>query len=312
MAAGVGMSRLAVLAEEYLQTRRALGYKLTSQARILAGFVSYQDDAGATRITVEAAMRFATLPADAQPIWWTRRLSVVRGFATYVQAIDPTTEVPPTCLLARGVPRAVPYLYSTAEIAALMTAARALRPPLHAATYETVIGLLAVTGMRVGEVIAMRRDDLDIDQRLVSVHAGKFGKDRLVPVDLSTVEALQRYAQVRDARWPAGKATTFFVSTVDTQLTYNTVRTVFARLAEREGLVARARCRPRLHDFRHRFAVETLLGWYRSDEDVAALLPLLSTFLGHVKPASTYWYLSATPELLALAARRLERSAVPR
>ncbi len=306
------MSRVALLAEEYLQTRRALGYKLISQARILAGFVRYLDAVGATHITVEAALGFATQPAEAHPIWWTRRLSVVRGLATYVQAIDPTTEVPPTCLLPRGVPRAVPYLYTPAEIAKLLAGARALHPPLHAATYETLVGLLAVTGMRVGEAIALGCDDIDIEHGLLTINAGKFGKDRLVPVHASTIEALQSYAQRRDTRWPAGKAGTFFVSTVNTRLTYNTVRVVFARLAEQAGLVARGRSRPRLHDFRHRFAVETLLGWYRSGEDVAARLPLLSTFLGHVKPTSTYWYLSATPELLALAAGRLERSAVAR
>jgi integrase/recombinase XerD len=306
------MSALTLLAEEYLETRRALGYKLTSQARILAGFVGYLDTAGATRITVETALGFATLPAEAHPIWWTRRLSVVRGFATYMQAIDPTTEVPPTGLFARGTPRATPYFYTPAEIAALMAAAHALRPPLHAATYETLIGLLAVTGMRVGEAIALGRDQLDIDRGLLIVRAGKFGKDRLVPLHPTTIEALQLYAQRRDTQWPASTASTFFVSTVNTRLTYNTVRVVFARLAGQAGLVARGRCSPRMHDFRHRFAVETLLGWYRSGDDVAARLPLLSTFLGHVKPTSTYWYLSATPELLALAAGRLERQEVAR
>ena len=306
------MSRLSLLAEEYLQTRRALGYKLTSQARILSGFVRSLDDAAATRITVEAALSFATQPAEAHPIWWTRRLSVVRGFATYVQAIDPTTEVPPTGLFARGTPRAVPYLYTPAEIATLMAAARDLRPALHASTHETLIGLLAVTGMRVGEAIALGCDDVDVERGLLTIHGAKFGKDRLVPLHASTIEALQRYARCRDARWPAGQAGTFFVSTVGTRLSYNCVRVVFARLADQAGLVAAGRCRPRLHDFRHRFAVETLLSWYRSGEDVAARLPLLSTFLGHVKPASTYWYLSATPELLALAAERLKRLEVAR
>jgi integrase/recombinase XerD len=194
----------------------------------------------------------------------------------------------------------------------LIAAARGLCPPLHASPYETLIGLLAVTGMRVGEAIALGRDDVDIERGLLTIHTTKFGKDRLVPLHASTIEALQRYARCRDARWPAGTAMTFFVSTVGTRLSYNRVRVVFARLADRAGLVARGRCRPRLHDFRHRFAVETLLGWYRSGEDVAAHLPLLSTFLGHVKPASTYWYLSATPELLALAADRLERLEVAR
>lgn len=200
-------------------------------------------------------------------------MSVVRGFAAYVQAVDPTTEVPPTCLLARGVPRAVPYLYTPAEIASLMAGARTLRPPLHAATYETLIGLLSVTGLRVGEAIALGGDDVDVEQHLATIRNGKFGKDRLVPLHPSTVEALQRYARSRDTRWPTPRSETFFVSTVGTRLTYNRVREVFARLAARAGLVAHGKCRPRLHDFRHRLAVETLLGWYRSGEDVAARLP---------------------------------------
>jgi integrase/recombinase XerD len=300
------MSGFAVLAEEYLATRRGLGYKLTSQGRVLAGFVRYLDDNGAPAITVEAALGFATQPAHTQPIWWARRLSVVRGFAAYVSAVDPATQVPPAYLLARGVARAEPYLYTPGEIAALMAAARGLRRPLQAATFETLIGLLAVTGMRVGEAIALRRDDLDTQAGMLTVHAGKFGKSRAVPLHPTAVAALGRYADARDAGRPRSRAVTLFVSSVGTALTYNTVRETFAKLADQAGVAAGRKRRPRLHDFRHRFAVETLLGWYRNGDDVAARLPLLSTFLGHVKPTSTYWYLSATPELLAIAAGRLE------
>lgn len=305
------MSRLGHLADEYLQTRRALGYKLASQGRVLRGFVRYLDDRGDSRITVEAALAFATQPAGARPIWWTRRLSVVRGFAAFVQTIDPDTEVPPNSLLARGVSRAVPYLYSASQVAALMATARRLGTPLLAATYETLIGLLAVTGIRVGEAIALNRDDVDLARGVLTIGSGKFGKARMVPVHPSTVQALETYAGRRDEMRPRCAAPSFFVSTVGTRLTYNTVRVTFARLARQAGVEATSqRCHPRLHDFRHRFAVQTLLGWYRSQDDVAARLPLLSTYLGHVKPQSTYWYLSATPDLLALAADRLASSEV--
>jgi integrase/recombinase XerD len=239
---------------------------------------------------VEAALGFATEPKEAQPIWWTRRLSVVRGFADYVHAVDPTNEVPPKYLLSQGIPRATPYPYTPGEIAAVMAAARAMRPALHAATYETLIGLLVVSGLRVGEAISLGRDDVDLDDGLLTVRAGKFGKARLVPLHPSTIEALHGYVRCRDTHWPSGR--TFFVSTVGTPLYYNQVRVVFVRLAHQAGLTARGRCRPRLHDYRHRFAVETLIGWYRSGQDVATRLPLLSTYLGHVKPSSTYWYLS--------------------
>ena len=289
------MSALGQLAEEYLQMRRALGYKLTAQGRILRGFVRYLDNLGATRITVELALDFATQPAHASPIWWTRRLSVVRGFATYVQAIYPDTEVPPGYLLAQGAPRAVPYPYSSADIAALMIAARKLRPALHAATYETVIGLLTVSAMRVGETLA-------------NPTAAYNPRARMVPIHPTTVDALRAYAQRRDELSPDRKSPSFFVSTVGTRLFYNQVREVFARLARQVGLEPLSpRCRPRLHDLRHRFASETLLSWYRSGENVAGRLPQLSTFMGHVKPKDTYWYLQATPELLSLAASRLER-----
>lgn len=307
------MSRLGQLADEYLQTRRALGYKLGSQGRVLRGFVRYLEDIGATRITVEAALAFATQPAHAQPIWWARRLSVVRGFAVFVQTIDPATEVPPSYLMARGVPRAEPYLYSASQVTALMAAARSLRAPLLAVTYETLIGLLAVSGIRVGEAIALDRDDVDLTRSVLTIRSGKFGKARMVPMHPSTVSALATYAARRDELRPRCTAPSFFASTVGTRLIYNSVRVAFARLARQAGVEPLSRrCRPRLHDFRHRFAVQTLLGWYRSHVDVAARLPLLSTYLGHVAPRSTYWYLSATPELLALAADRLELSKITR
>lgn len=307
------MSALGELCEDYLATRRALGYKLTKQAQILAGFIEYLEGIGATLITTEAALRFATQPATAHPIWWAHRLSAVRGFASYMYALDPMTEVPPTNLLSGSVPRAVPYPYSPGEIAALMVAARSLRPPLRAATYEALIGLLAVTGMRVGEVIALDRHDVDFDGAQILVRSSKFDRDRLVPLHPSSVVALKGYACRRDELRAVCRAPSFFVSIVGTRLSYGCVNRAFANLTREVGLTPRSdRCRPRLHDFRHRFAVETLLGWYRSGADVGAELPLLSTFLGHVKPSSTYWYLSATPELLALAAGRVERWGVLR
>ncbi len=302
------MSLLRDRAEDYIATRRALGYKLGSQARVLFGFVSYLEDADATRVTIELAVTWATQPAEADPIWWSRRLSVARCFARYLQAFDPDTEIPPDHLLARGVSRAVPYPYSAADIAGLMEAARTLRSALQAATYETLFGLLAVTGMRVGEAIGLDRDDVELDEARLVVRLGKFGGSRVLPLHPTTVDALDAYVLRRDRLCPSPKGPSFFVSTVGTRLTYNTVRTIFARLADQAGLRPRsARCRPRIHDLRHRFAVHTLLDWYRSDADVAARLPLLSTYMGHVKPASTYWYLEAAPELLALAAARLDQ-----
>jgi integrase len=250
-------------------------------------------------------------PENAQPIWWQQRLSAVRGFACYMVTIDPATEVPPGNLLRGAVTRAVPYLYTSSEIIELMASTAVLRPVLRAATYETLIGLLAVTGMRIGEAIALQRDDVDLERGLITIRFSKFDRERLVPLHSSTTAALGSYAARRDERFPIRRATTFFVSSRGTPLLHSGVQRSFATLVAKVGLQPRSpRCRPRVHDLRHRFAVETLLGWYRSGEDVAAKLPVLSTFLGHVKPRNTYWYLSATPELLALAAARLEQSAV--
>jgi integrase len=311
LAEAVSMSALGDCAEEYLSTRRALGYKLVKQARLVTQFVDHLDRLGATRITTETALSFAMNPENAQPIWWQQRLSAVRGFACYMVTIDPATEVPPGNLLRGAVSRAVPYLYTSSEIIELMASTAVLRPVLRAATYETLIGLLAVTGMRIGEAIALQRDDVDLERGLITIRFSKFDRERLVPLHSSTTAALGSYAARRDERFPVRRATTFFVSSRGTPLLHSGVQRSFATLVAKVGLQPRSpRCRPRVHDLRHRFAVETLLGWYRSGEDVAAKLPVLSTFLGHVKPRNTYWYLSATPELLALAAARLEQSAV--
>jgi integrase len=234
---------------------------------------------------------------------------VVRGFAKHLHDLDPLSEVPPADLLPEPKRRATPYLYAPAEIVGLMRAARALSSPLKAATYETLVGLLAATGMRVGEAIRLNRDHLDLDHQLLSILHSKFGKSREIPLHPTTVEALRNYARRRDELCPYAKTPSFFVSTAGTRLIAANVRQVFGRLARAAGLQRRsARCTPRLHDLRHSFAVGTVLGWYRSGLDVEAVMPRLSTYLGHVDPASTYWYLEAAPELLALASERLERA----
>jgi integrase len=199
-------------------------------------------------------------------------------------------------------------LYSDQDIAALMAAARELRP-LRAVTYETLIGLLAVTGMRTGEAIRLDRDDVDDDHSSLLVRDTKFEKSREVPVHQSTLGALHDYLRRRDELYPKPSSPSLFISTTGTRVSYKVVQPTFAMLCERAGLQPRSqRCRPRLHDLRHSLAVSTLLDWYRTDADVGALLPRLSTVLGHVDPASTYWYLEAAPELLGFAASRLEQA----
>ena len=287
--------------------RRALGYKLEIQGLLLGGFVSYLEEIDAVTVTIENAVAWATLPAGADPSYWAERLSVVRQFARHLQTIDPACEVPPARLLPYRSPRAIPYLYEPAEITALMDAAGQLQPPLLAANYRTLIGLLSVTGLRLGEAIRLDRVDVDDRHQLLRVLDSKFGKSREVVLQDSTMNALRDYGRLRDERFPQPRCEAFFVSTRGTRLRKTCIHHMFTRLVQTAGLKPRSPgCRPRLHDFRHAFAVRSLLEWYRDGLDVQARLPLLSTYMGHVNPASTFWYLTAAPELLALVADRLD------
>ena len=301
------MSALRKVAEDYLAIRRTLGFKLKDHGRLVVQFVDYLEDVGAAVITTEQALAWLWLRTTASPFRQRRRLAAIREFTRYAQSIDPRTQVPPRGLLSIRFQRPVPYLYSEDEIAQLMAAARSIPSPLHAATYETLIGLLAVTGMRLGEAIGLDQQDLDLTGHLIVVRCGKFNKPRQVPVHLSTVEALHAYSQERDRLCPRPKCASFFVSSRGGRISRSRVHAAFARLRDQTGLGTTHRSRPpRLHDLRHTFVLRTLLNWYQAGIDVQAQLPLLSTYLGHVDPKSTYWYFQAAPELLALAAERLE------
>lgn len=301
------MTALRSAVDDYLTIRRRLGFQLERAGQLLPDFVSYLEQAGAEHITSDLALSWATLPAGAHPAWWRQRLGIVRGFARHLQTIDPQSEVPPEDLLRAHRPRVTPYLYSPAEVAALMGAARALAPPLRAATYETLIGLLAVSGLRLGEALALDRADVDLDGGVLLVRRGKQGKPREVPLHESTTRALAEYGRLRDRRFPEPATQAFFVGRRGLRLSSGSFHDTFRTLVRRAGLEGCGERRlPRPHDLRHSFAVRALLDWYRAGVDVDARLPLLSTYLGHVDPAATYWYLQAAPELLALAGRRLE------
>jgi site-specific recombinase XerD len=301
------MNDLRCALRDYLTVRRALGYKLTDTERLLGQFVAYCEASGVVVVTTEIALAWATLPAGTDASWWAQRLSKVRCFATWLQTLDPATQVPPTDILTGRARRAVPYLYTDADVCALIAAAGRLRFPLQACTYQTLIGLLAVTGLRVGEAIRLTRGDVCLDTGLVRVTKSKFNKSREVPLHPSSVTALHDYLQCRERLCPKPRCDSFFLSQTGTTLSSSRVRSVFHRLTQQAGLRPRSdRCRPRIHDLRHSLACTILIDMHRDGGDVQARLPLLSTFLGHVKPESTYWYLSAVPELLDLAARRLE------
>lgn len=300
------MTELRTAVGAYLRLRRHLGYALVDAGHLLPDLVDYLEQRGATHLTVELALAWAVQPTDVQPIWWRQRLGAARGFAEYLQHIDPETEVPARDLLPATCERITPYLYSDADIAALMTAAKALTPPLRAATYETLLGLLSVSGLRIGEALGLDRGDVDDRQLLLRVcHAKRGG--RQIPLDATTIQALDEYARLRDRHFPQPRSPSLFVSIRGTRLCQGAVHDTFPTLLARAGIKGRdGRRRPRIHDLRHSFAVHQLLDWHRQGVDVDARMPLLSAVLGHADPASTYWYLDGAPELFATVSRRLE------
>ena len=290
---------------DYLRLRRALGYKLEREGRVLPQFLDWLDTAGARTITVELAIELARLPEGVQAIQWAHRLGAVRGFARYLHAIDPGTEIPPAGVFGARQQRPTPYLYSAAEVSGLLQASQALRPPLRAAAHESLFGLLACSGMRIGEAIGMTRDDVDLGDGVITIRHAKFDRDRIVPLHPSATVALRGYAVRRDRLCPAPRSDRFFLSSVGTALTYSGVHATFVQVSIATGLRTGTR-RPRIHDLRHSLAVHTLVGWQRDGVDVGSRMAVLSTYLGHVNPAGTYWYLSAVPELMQLAAARLD------
>lgn len=293
---------------DYLAIRRALGFKLVIPERLLGQFIDYLEERGEKTIRTEHAVAWASQPLGGHPSWLSARLSAVRGFATYLQAIDPACEVPAAELLPWRNCRAIPYLYSDRQIAALIEATTTLRTPHRAATHRTLIGLLAVTGMRIGEALRLDRGDVDLRAGSVLIRDTKFGKSRELPLHHSAVEALERYLKRPDRPSPAAGSDAVFLFGNGTRLSYRAALWTFTRLLDRAGIGSRsAHCRPRPHDLRHTFAVRTILDGYREGGETQGRLAALCTYLGHADPKNTYWYLSAAPELMELAADRLQR-----
>jgi integrase len=291
--------------ENYLAIRREFGNQLSTAGHLLAQFVTFLEERGADFVTVELALAWATSPPDCRPAWRSARLGMVRGFARYLHAFDSRTGVPPLGLLPRARKRATPYLYSHDQVRSLMAGARAISSPRRALTSEAIIGLLAASGLRVGEALALERGDVDLSEGVLTIRHAKFDKSRLVPLHPSCVAALRIYASRRDQLIPrAGPA--FFASPTGKRVHHCNFWTTFHALVSDVGLEVRPLCRATVHDLRHSFAVNVLTRWNVEGADVAAKLPSLSTYMGHVDPADTYWYLSATPELVEQAVIRLE------
>lgn len=310
------MSDLHEALTEYLRTRRALGTQLKWPESSLRRFVDFLEAEGEEFVTINAAVRWAIQPTDVQRATHARRLGIVRGFAVWLQATDPRTQVPPHRLLPARTRRPLPHIYSDREIAALMAAAGKLhsRSGLRRSTFQTLLGLLTATGLRPGEALALDVTDVDFIGGVIAVRESKFGKSRFVPIEESARVALAAYAGIRATVHPCRDARAFLVTDRGTRLNGSTTRRTFAMLCQATGLRPELGPRrlgrgPRLQDFRHTFATRRLIEWYRTGLDVDRLMPRLATYLGHVRVADTYWYIQAVPELLRLATERLQRVA---
>jgi site-specific recombinase XerD len=304
------MNTIRQAVQEYLSMRRSLGFKLREDGARLADFVTFMEQCKASYITHELALSWAQAP-PALPSEWARRLGFVRVFARYRSASDARTQIPPNGLLPYKSTRPRPYIYSDDEVQALLSAALKMRcrTTLRPRTYYCRFGLLSVSGLRLGEALNLELQDVDLQAAVLTIRSGKFGKSRLVPLHGSTCEVLADYITRRN-RFAAGRSITSYllVSSRGRRLDDRVVHETFDVLARQIGLRHPSNSpNPRLHDFRHRFALLTLLNWYRGGEDAERLLPVLCTYLGHVNVSDTYWYLQSWPELMREAMTRLER-----
>ena len=303
------MKPLRQAIDDYIALRRSLGFKLHDMADDLQRFATFLEQRSALYVTTELAMEWAMQPVDHKPSDWAQRLSFVRVFARHWHATDPRTEIPPTGLLPFRPQRARPYLYSELEIQKLLSAALKLSPNqgLRPRTYHCLFGLLAVAGLRISEALKLEQADVDLCEGILTIRQTKFGKTRLVPLHTSTRDVMIDYARLRNRFLRSPSSPRFFLNDYGRRLEASAVRRTFYDLSRQIGLRGPEDHKgPRLHDFRHRFAVRTLVNWYRSNEDIERRLPVLSTFLGHGHVEDTYWYLSVEPELMGLATSRLE------
>jgi integrase/recombinase XerD len=307
------MTTLRLAVQDYIEMRRGLGFKLQEAGRGLIDFAGFLEQNGSPYITTELALAWAQKPLHAQPSHWAQRLGYVRGFARHRAAVDPRTQIPPDGLLPFRPKRARPYLYSKEEIQRLLSAAldmpcRFTRCQLRPWTYYCLFGLLSVSGLRLGEARNLKLSDVDLDAAVLTIRGTKFGKSRLVPMHASTCRVLQDYIKRRQQHCSAQAASPYlFTSVLGNRLDMGDIHRTFYVLSRQIGLRGAGESRgPRLHDMRHVFATNTLVRWYEAEQDPERLLPILSTYLGHVHVADTQWYLSGSPELMSEAMRRLE------
>ena len=299
------------LVQDYLDERRRLGFALAIPGALLLGFARFADRAGHRGpLTVQLMMGWAREEAKrAEPATWARRLAILRPFAMHRAQVEPGTEIPSANVFAQKRRRPTPHIYTTAEIADLLAAARRLPPAgtLRPLTYETFFGLVAATGLRLSEALHLQSGDFDVGGSMLTVRQTKFCKSRLVPLHPTTAAALAHYLAARRRFAPAASDAPLFVSLSGTALVKRTVHGVFARLRAELGWTTRGTLpMPRIHDLRHSFVCRRVALWHEAGADIDNAMLALSTYVGHAKVSDTYWYLTAVPDLMAVAAKRFE------
>jgi integrase/recombinase XerD len=307
------MSCLRQELDRYLTIRRSLGYDLGTTARLLRRFVAFAETQGAEHVNTDLFLKWQTSFGQASRQTWAARLGMVRLFAQWLHGLDPAHEVPPRGLIPHRARRSRPYIYSVEEIAKIIAAAAELPSVygLRGLTLSTLFGLIAITGLRISEALALDTGDVDLEIGVLTIRRGKLGKARLVPIESSVAQRLQAYADERD-RLLGFAPQPFFANNRGTRISDCSARYNFALVCQRLGLRSPQRFwrhgrGPRIHDLRHSFAARTIIGWYRAGQDPAREMIKLTTYLGHTKPENTYWYIEAVPELLELAAQRITR-----
>lgn len=293
---------------DYLALRSRLGYTLRTAGDELVLFARHLENIGHRGpLTADIAIRWAKLATNAKPEYWAWRLGAVRLFVKHLIATEPRHEVPAVDALGRAYTRRNPHIYSDDEVAEILDATRAIRPthalPPH--TYRAFFGLLAAAGLRCGEALALQRGHVDLASGRLLILKAKLGKTRELPLHPSTIDALRVYAERRDTTFRRGrKSEAFFLSRRGTALDYQRVTVTFRQLRRQLGWYRDPL--PRVHDLRHTFAVRNLLRWCRAGNDVDSKIISLTAYMGHAHATSTYWYLTAVPELMAVSAARFE------
>lgn len=308
------MSSLAQELDRYLAIRRSLGFDLGTSARVLRRFIAFADGRKARHITTELFVAWQAEFGQANQQTWSARLGMVRQFALWLSGINPRNEVPPKGLVPGRYRRARPYIYSEREIVRIVEEAARLPSAngIRALTFAAFFGLIAVTGLRVSEAIALDENDIDLENGVLTVRRGKSGKARIVPLSQSTTDRLAAYAKERD-RLLSRTPKSFFVSDTGKRPDDCSARYNFATVCQRIGMRSPQKFNkhgrgPRIHDLRHTFAARTMVNWYRTGKDPEREMIKLTTYLGHSEPAHTYWYIEAVPELLELASKRATRA----